>query len=65
MPNGMAPEGVENSKTGCVVVVNYQRADACAQIQLNDEWRVKPVDELMLKLRHEYGNKNLTLGYDR
>ncbi|EGG94817.1 DNA polymerase III alpha subunit [gamma proteobacterium IMCC1989] len=62
--NGISPETVENSKEGCVVVINYQRADASAQIQLDDAWRVKPVDELMLKLRHEYGNKSLTLGYD-
>jgi len=52
-------------KKGCVVVVNYQRADASARIQLGETWRVQPVDELVLKLRYEYGNKSLTLGYDR
>jgi len=55
----------EPSKKGCVVVVNYQRADASARIQLGETWRVQPVDELVLKLRHEYGSKSLTLGYDR
>ncbi|MGS2716772.1 DNA polymerase III subunit alpha [Eionea flava] len=55
----------KKDKQGCRVIVNYQRADASASIQLSEMWRVQPADDLMLKLRHEYGSKSLTLGYDR
>ncbi|MFT5421743.1 MAG: DNA polymerase-3 subunit alpha [Candidatus Endobugula sp.] len=54
-----------SEQKGCVVIVDYQRVDAMASLQLGHQWRVQPVDDLMQKLRNEFGNDKLLLGYDR
>jgi len=52
-----------SEQQGCDLLVNYQRVDASAQIRLPAEWRVQPVDELMIQLREYYGAENLKLQY--
>ncbi len=60
------PESVEqiNPKQGCKVFINYQRVDARANIVLGDQWRVQVVDELLQKLRNEFGKDCIQLGYE-
>jgi DNA polymerase-3 subunit alpha len=55
----------EEGHQGCAVIVEYERADASAKIKLGQRWRVKPADELIQKLRNEFGKDNLFLGYGR
>ncbi len=47
----------------CAVVIHYQRSDAVAQLRLGDAWRVRPEDELLSRLRDQYGTKNVSLHY--
>jgi len=35
----------------CPIVIDYQSDRAKAQIQLGDDWRVHPTDELLVRLR--------------
>jgi DNA polymerase III subunit alpha len=53
----------DSSHKGCAFSIDYQRSDALATITLSKQWRVKPVDELMQKLRNEFGKDSLVLGY--
>lgn len=47
----------------CSVVIHYQRSDARAQLRLGDAWRIRPEDELLARLRDQYGSKNVSLHY--
>jgi DNA polymerase-3 subunit alpha len=47
----------------CPVLVNYQRADATAQIQLGREWRVRPTDELIRRLDELAGKDQVRVEY--
>jgi len=47
----------------CSVVIHYQRSDARAQLRLGDAWRVRPEDDLLARLRDQYGAKNVSLHY--
>lgn len=49
--------------TGCLVAVEYARADARAEVILGEEWRVKPDDELIQNLRDCYGVDQVHLDY--
>jgi DNA polymerase-3 subunit alpha len=48
---------------GCPVVIDYQRSDARALLRLGEEWRVRPEDELLQRLRQEYGSDRVKLVY--
>lgn len=47
----------------CPIVVDYQRSDARAQLRLGDEWQVRPEDELLQRLRDQYGTDKVKLVY--
>lgn len=47
----------------CPVVIDYQRSDAKALLRLGDDWRVRPEDELLQRLRQEYGADRVKLVY--
>jgi DNA polymerase-3 subunit alpha len=47
----------------CPVRVDYQRPDACAQIQLGSEWRVRPTDELIRRLDDLTGRGQVRVEY--
>ncbi len=47
----------------CPVVIDYHRSDARALVRLGDDWRVRPEDELLQRLRHEYGADRVKLVY--
>ena len=47
----------------CPVWVDYQRADASAQIQLGQEWRVRPTDELIRRLDELAGADRVQVEY--
>lgn len=54
---------VQPSQTGCVVVIDYLRSDARARLRLGDQWRVRPDDELLQRLRDNYGTNSVNLVY--
>lgn len=47
----------------CPVWVDYQRPDASAQIQLGQEWRVRPTDELIRRLDELAGADRVHVEY--
>jgi DNA polymerase-3 subunit alpha len=47
----------------CPVVINYQRADARAEIALGESWRVHPTDELLHRLRETIGDERVQVIY--
>lgn len=48
----------------CPVVVDYHKADACAEIPLGEEWHVHPSDELLHRLKETMGNDHVNIIYD-
>ena len=48
---------------GCQVMVRYQRADSIGCIMLGQEWTVSPADDLIQRLRLEYGKDKVVLRY--
>jgi DNA polymerase III subunit alpha len=48
---------------GCQVVVNYQRPDSRGCIMLGQEWQVSPTDDLIQRLRMEFGRDKVVLDY--
>ena len=56
--------GASNSpEGGCQVVINYRRSDSKGCILLGKEWMISPADELLHRLRHEYGHDTVELEY--
>ena len=48
---------------GCPVTLDYRRADARAQILLGKDWRVRPTDELLHRLRETVGAERVRVDY--
>ncbi|UTF60512.1 DNA polymerase III subunit alpha [Gilvimarinus sp. DA14] len=47
----------------CPVVVDYLRSDARCELILGRDWGVRPEDDLLQRLRNEYGIDNVKLQY--
>ncbi len=47
----------------CPLVIDYQRSDARAQLRLGNDWLVRPEDELLQRLRDQYGADKVKLLY--
>ena len=56
--NGAEPDG-------CKVLVNYERDDSQGCIMLGQEWCVSPSEELIQRLRMEFGRDTVELDYRR
>jgi DNA polymerase III subunit alpha len=56
-----------NQGTGCPVTVLYQTVDggqpARGRIMLGPDWQVKPSEDLLARLRSEFGDDRVTLSY--
>jgi DNA polymerase-3 subunit alpha len=55
--------GAEDEGEGCQVMVRYQRADSIGCIMLGQDWVVSPADDLIQRLRMEYGKDKVVLSY--
>jgi DNA polymerase III subunit alpha len=56
--------GAENNEEGvCDVVVNYSREGVTGSILLGQQWRVHVEDELLHKLKEQYGAGHINLNY--
>ncbi|MDT8398087.1 MAG: DNA polymerase III subunit alpha [Pseudomonadales bacterium] len=51
------------SPPACEVVVTYECKGARGNIVLGEAWRVKPHDELLHRLREQYGENQIVLNY--
>ncbi|WP_020209215.1 DNA polymerase III subunit alpha [Gilvimarinus chinensis] len=47
----------------CPVVVDYLRSDARCELMLGRDWGVRPEDDLLQRLRNQYGIENVKLQY--
>jgi DNA polymerase-3 subunit alpha len=47
----------------CAVTVQYTVPSAEGQLRLGDQWKVQPKDELISRLREEFGKNSVTLHY--
>ncbi len=47
------------------VCIIYERKEGSGKLILGDEWKVKPTDELLQKLRHAFGDENVIIQYQR
>jgi DNA polymerase-3 subunit alpha len=50
--------------SGCPVRVEYTGERACGMLELGQEWRVKPTDELIRRLREHLGPEAVALRYE-
>ena len=53
----------EPKRNGCPVIIDYCTNGATAELQLGDQWRVKPSDELLDGLRAQFGSDRVGLDY--
>lgn len=66
------PAQVENLKSAlssarggaCPVVIRYRRKEGEARIRLGDSWRILPQDDLIFRLKQDYGANNVVINYD-
>ncbi len=58
-----APAEPENLQKPCEVLIHYERNDVRGDIMLGTNWRVTPNDDLLLKLRQQYGAAYIHLNY--
>ena len=62
---GCGNEIVMDEREGCQVVINYERSDFRGCIMLGQDWLVSPTDDLIQRLRMEYGKEKVVLDYER
>jgi DNA polymerase-3 subunit alpha len=57
-------ESLEPYRDGnCSIVIDYSRSDARAELKLGAAWRIRPDDELLQRLRDQYGKDSVRLVY--
>lgn len=47
----------------CPIVIDYRRSNAKAQLRLGQSWNIRPEDELLQRLRDNYGSAKVKLVY--
>jgi len=60
-----AEERADKLVDGCQVVVNLQRETSKGCIMLGRDWLISPTDDLIQKLRSEYGKDKVVLAYKK
>ena len=58
-------EVVMDEPEGCQVVINYELSDFRGCIMLGQDWLVSPTDDLIQRLRMEYGKEKVVVDYER
>jgi len=48
----------------CAVTVDYCQPNASGTLKLGHQWKVQPRDELISRLRQQFGKTNVSMGYD-
>ncbi|HOY22612.1 MAG TPA: DNA polymerase III subunit alpha [Cellvibrio sp.] len=55
--------GTPNQPARCPLVIDYHRSTAKAQLKLGAGWNIRPEDELLQRLRDNYGSGKVKLVY--
>lgn len=55
--------GSPQKNAKCPLIIDYQRSDAKAQLQLGTDWLIRPEDELLQSLRERFGSQSVSLVY--
>lgn len=53
----------QDTQEGCLVNVHFSDPAAKARITLGSEWRVKPTEDLLIRLKDSFGSKRIALEY--
>lgn len=48
---------------GCPIFISYKNDEAMAKLTLGDNWKVHPKEELLIKLKQQFGDINVSLVY--
>ena len=48
----------------CAVTIDYCQPNARGTLKLGHQWKVQPRDELISRLRQQFGKTNVSMGYD-
>ena len=59
----MQPVNAQQGEYGCPVILHYENDNAQADIQLGDNWRVRPTDEQILVLKYAFGENAVAMDY--
>lgn len=62
---GSGPDAMPAAEEGCRVIVNFQRPGSRGCIMLGDEWQVAPADDLIQRLKSEFGRDQVGLKYSK
>ncbi len=57
------PESPQGTEKTCRIIVNYAREGVQGKIAFGESWRVKPDDELLHRLKQQYGAQGVSLSY--
>ena len=66
--NGQITNGngeASDTREGCQIMINYERAGYTGCIMFGQDWLVLPTDDLIQKLKVEYGKDRVALEYKR
>jgi hypothetical protein len=57
------PTAVESPQAACPVMIRYRRSDAEGCIMLGQQWTVSLQDDLLQRLKSEFGRNRVTVQY--
>ena len=60
----LAPLVSQDVEQSCPVIIEYTGAQACGRVQLSDQWRVFPGEELIEQLQQQFGLDQVIVEYD-
>ena len=59
----LEPVNRQQGEHGCPVILQYSNDSARADIQLGDNWRIRPTDEQLLVLKYAFGEESVAMDY--
>jgi DNA polymerase-3 subunit alpha len=57
------PVNTAQGEHGCPVILQYSNDSAQADIQLGNQWRIRPTDEQLLVLKYAFGEESVAMDY--
>lgn len=62
-PESDEPDIANSTTNSCDIIVFYEREGVKGKITLGKQWRVNPHDDLLVKLKEQYGEQQIALNY--
>ena len=63
LKNMLQPVNTQQGEHGCPIILHYENETAQADIQLGDNWRIRPTDEQILVLKYAFGENAVAMDY--